>query len=181
MRPMNPVKMACFALTTAILAACTPERGPIGHLTFPGRGGTEYRITPDGLSNARVSVSRVDNGSTFRGLVGLRDELEIRIEPGELKGERGSNPVVIKVVQQGNEITARGLYGGKNSAIHILSEPPKLCAYRFDEREEAGPSTCSGQRSVELPPFMASWSKEEQALFVTIAFAELSDGPTLVH
>jgi hypothetical protein len=177
MRPMERLTIAC--LTAFALAACTPERGPIGHLNFPGEGGTDYRIGPDGISNARLSVSRVENGKTFRGLVGANEELEIRLEAGQLKGERGSNPVLIQVTQQGNEITARGLYGGKNTAIHILSEPPNLCAYRFDEREGGEPpSTCGGQRSLALPPFMASWSKEEQALFVTIAFAEVSNGPS---
>jgi hypothetical protein len=159
----------------ALAAGCVEERGPVGHLSIPGSRHTDYRITPDGISDARVSVSRVEDGHTFRGYnSGLRAEIELRVEGDMLKGSRANIPVNIKVVQTGNEIVATGFYGGKPTAIHILHEPQSSCAFRFDERDSSAQvNTCAAQNSMPIPRFMVSWPKEEQALYITVAFAEV--------
>jgi hypothetical protein len=171
------LQLAPFAL---LLIGCVTERGPIGHFSIPGERGTEYKITPDTIADSHVSVSRVENGKLFRGFVrGSNEEVEARIEGDMIKGTRGSMPINVKVEQTGNEIVARGYYGGKQTAIHILHEPTGSCAFRFDEREAPGEaSTCTSQRSLPIPPFMGTWPKEEQALFITIALSEAYGGPT---
>src|SRR5262245_61612182 len=96
--------MALLLVLSASALACTKETGPIGHILLPGHRGTEFKITPDGLSNERVSISRVDKTNTFRGVSDTSfgyKEIEFRLEGEEVHGERAGQPILITLDVQG--------------------------------------------------------------------------------
>lgn len=159
-----------FTVAVAALAsACATDNSPVGHIRIPGSRGTEFAVSHNRLSNERISLSRVDQTSTFRGLIDQQYEVELRVEGDGVKGERGSTPVDIKLEKQPNGFVARGSYGSQMVTVHLIKEQAGACAFRFTEASNA--STCASEpQAVPLPPEFMSLSDAEQAAFLAVVF-----------
>jgi hypothetical protein len=163
---------ACVAFAVLFTAGCAGESGPVGHLQLPGQKGTEYRVTVDGISDARVNVSRVEKGKTFRGVIDNKLEIEIRAEGDALKGERAGAPIDMKIEKKTDAVTlVRGMYGGKLATFHVVHEPRAACAYRYDDREEGKPESCFTEpQAVSIPVEILGLPIDEQAALIAVAF-----------
>lgn len=158
-------------LTASILAAgaCAADNGPSGHITLPGMRGTSYKVTANGIYDAEVSISRVENKHEFRGVIGTTTEIELRVEGDMIKGERGGVPIDLKLSRNGAELVVQGSYGGKMVAAHILKEPGMYCTFRYNEGPQ--PSSCRTEPNrIPLPDLMQALPEGEQAAFVVVAF-----------
>lgn len=160
-------------------AGCAGETGPVGHITFAGHEGTEFRVTPDGISNERVNVSRVDKTKTFRGIItsGAKTfELELRAEGEFVKGERGGTPVDLHIEQKSpTDTVVHGMYGGQLVSFHLMNEPAVQCAFRYDEAEQDKQVTCETEpAAMAVPTAITSLPVDEKAILYAVAFGEVT-------
>ncbi len=165
-------KLLIAALLGALAAGCelAPPKDLVGYLNLHlvhNQHGEQFQITESAVVSPNIQLSR--EGDTLRGWA-YGEPVELRVEGNVIKGSRGTMPVELHVVREGDAVVARGMYGGRLTDLAMCTSQSDATTAGGEVTAIAGARPCIPENHATVVKMLTKLGDAETMAMLVAAY-----------